>query len=215
MPVAGLWRRSSTAARRPSSSLPGGIWTSTTATSGRWPRERRRKSSASPVCANTSKPASTSRRLMPSRRRTSSSPITTRTASATGQHYPAPSGALIGGQQTAQRPVCQLGLVKKSERAASTHVVRPGGVGIDGGQDNARSPRQGRELLRERDSVSVRQIDVDEGGCGLHGLRGADGRRRGAGLADDLEPGIGQDALRKLAKRGVVIHNEYRPVHAQ
>src|SRR4051794_8235947 len=174
MPVAGLWRRSSSAARSPSSTLPGGIWTSTTATSGRWPRERRRKSSASPVCANTSKPASSSRRLMPSRRRTSSSPITTRTASGTGQHYPPLRQPLIGRQQTAQRRVCQLGLVKKGECAAATHVIRAGGIWIDRGQDNARSPRQGRELLRERDSVSVREVDVDKGRLGLDCLGGAD-----------------------------------------
>src|SRR4029079_8124176 len=91
---------------------------------------------------------------------------------------------LIGGQQAAERSVCQLGLGEESERAAATHVIRPGGIWIDGGQDNARSPRQGRELLRKRNSAPVRQVHVDKGRLGLHCLCGADRRRRGVRLSE-------------------------------
>ena len=62
MPVSGRWRRSSSAARNPSSARWGGICTSATRTSGRCASPLRRTSSASPACATTSKPASVNSR---------------------------------------------------------------------------------------------------------------------------------------------------------
>ena len=73
MPTSGSSSRIVSAARRPSSTLSGGMRTSMIATSGVCARTLRSRSSASPACATTSKPASSSRRAAPSRSRTASS----------------------------------------------------------------------------------------------------------------------------------------------
>src|SRR4051794_36432911 len=78
----GCRRRISTAARSPSSRFPGGIRTSTIATSGTYERTLSMRSGASLARPTTSSPASLSSAAMPSRRSASSSATTMRSGAA-------------------------------------------------------------------------------------------------------------------------------------
>ena len=79
-----VWRRSSMAARRPSSVKVGGMRMSTTATSGRSCSTDRRRASGSPTAPVMTKPRSTRSWTSPSRRMAESSAMTTRSGSGGG-----------------------------------------------------------------------------------------------------------------------------------
>src|SRR3954462_1908008 len=168
--MSGLASRSSSAARRPSSSLFGGIWTSTTATSGRWARARRRKSSALPVCATTSSPAPSRIRVIPSRRRTSSSPITTRTGI-----RPTLLPLTGTGEKRAQQAAGKVVLRDEADGADGPGILVGRRVRVARGDHHARRPRQRGGDAGEGDAVSVREADVDQRGLGPQARRGAPG----------------------------------------
>src|SRR3954452_24707369 len=83
-PTSGSVRRISAAATRPSSTLRGGILTSTIATSGLYERTLSSRSSASTARPTTRWPASSSSDAIPSRRSALSSATTTRSCAASG-----------------------------------------------------------------------------------------------------------------------------------
>src|SRR6201994_3970649 len=160
---------SSSAARRPSSPWPGGIWMSTTATSGRYASVLRTRSTASPAWATTSNPASASNRAMPSRSRTSSSPITTRAGVDTASPY-SYGGLrtttrlrhLVELQQSPQRRVGKLVLRNEGGRAVAARFDAGGSVTISRDQHHGRPPGKRGEFIRAVDPLTIRQPDVGE-----------------------------------------------------
>src|SRR3954447_21660222 len=165
---------------------------STTATSGRWASALRRNASASPAWLTTSKPPSASSRAIPSRMRTSSSPMTTRTGSDTEPRYsqllPKASGPLLVYQERAEPAVRQLLLGHERQPVASVVTVQGATrVPVGRGQDNARRPRQCRELVSEVDPLAIRKPDVDKPPARPRSVRRLDRRGRVLRCRHDLD----------------------------
>ena len=194
-PVCGARARISTAARRPSSVLVGGIRMSTTATSGRWAKTLRSRSSASPACATTSKPESRSRRTIPSLKSTESSATTTRMALKLRLDWPSekiqsprlPLGqsgpAYAGGD--GPPPRAEGGL--PAARPARAPVARRHPLGAA----SRRLPAAAQPRSRSR----ARSVSWSRGGCllpaGLRGLpRGQAGLRHAGGRVRGHPPGL-------------------------
>src|SRR5215217_1474991 len=122
--MSGSRSRNVMAARRPSSSRRGGIWTSITATSGRSASVRRIRSSALPVSAAISRPASSSSRPMPSRSSTSSSPITMRSADDTAERYSRPPERRPRSRWSARSSLATNGIPFARAAAEESEEVR-------------------------------------------------------------------------------------------
>ena len=92
---------------------------------------------------------------------------------------------------------------------AATRSGSPSCAGrrIAPGDSSSRPPREGPELERERDSISIGQIDIDQCRVRLQSSSGSQGPGNGIRLADDVQPGCGQDAHGQAPESTVVIDN--------
>lgn len=93
--------------------------------------------------------------------------------------------------------------------APALRVLASGDVSVDRGQNDLRALGQRVELARERDSVSVRQLKVDEDRCGLSADRQPLGPPRPVGLPNHAQPTSDHQSSRRLADLRVGFDHQY------
>src|SRR4051794_7959123 len=198
------------AARRPSSVRVGGIWMSTTATSGLWAPTLRRRSTASPAWPTTSKPASSSRRAMPSRKRAWSSPITIRTCGASRSERYSSGGGL---PQRVHRRARQGLLRDEAERAGAPQERGDLLVRVRRGEDDPRRRLLPGQRRGNREAVHIGKVHVEQHRVGMERARCAQRRCAVARFADDRVAAILEQRPRELPESRMIVDHEHRPNH--